>query len=431
MGSKKRKRVRGNPAAPHASQRPKAGVAGGPPDASRPLPADPASAPSVFEVSRASRAKKTQAPDAVSSRPQPGFFDLAVDERQGYENWTPSVLEDAPPHGVASTYRFRAPSGGGTYSMAVRFVGKREGVDGDPTSGDRFERLERLEGFPADGGEVALTTRALNLNPGSWRVTAQPETGPESALPSHVPRYVIETHTIFSRLAQGPAVRLWAWPGLVLVGALLAIVLQSTLALDAGLNAPAVLALSVMGCLLGVAGARVWHLALNRQPLTQFMSAGACIQGFLVTAIAVLAGGSALLGMPVTTVLDVSAPGILLGMAVGRPGCFLTGCCAGRPTASRFGLVSSDRRVLVRRVPVQLIEAASALVLGVLGLALLLGPFRATPGVTFLGSFAAYTLIRQVLFPLRVGSRTRKGRVATIVVCSLLLAFSLVVSFLG
>lgn len=429
MASKKRKTVRGNPAASQAALRSRARSAGAPSSTPRPRATNQASAPSIFEASRASPATKSKAPDVATPRPQPGFFDLAVDERQGYENWTPNVLEGTPPHGVASTYRFRAPSGGGSYSMAVRFVGKRTGVDGDPVVGDHFDKLERLEGFPADGGEVALTARALNLNPGSWRVIAQPQMEPKSPQPSRLPRSVIETHTTFSRLAQGPDVQLWAWPGLVLLGTLLAIVVQSALALDAGVNAPTVLGLSLTGCLLGVGGARVWHLVLNGQPLSQFMSAGACIQGFLVTALAVLAGGAALLGLPVTTVLDVSAPGSLLGMAVGRPGCFLTGCCAGRPTASRFGLMSSDRRVLVRRVPVQLIEAVSALALGMLGLAMLLGPFRPVSGVTFLGTFAAYTLVRQLLFPLRVGSRTRRGRVATILACSLLLIVSLLLSF--
>lgn len=428
MASKKRKNVKGNPAAIQPSLRPQADTAGGPTSAPRQVAANQASARSLFEVSRASPTRKPKSPGVATPRPQPGFFDIAVDERQGYENWTPRALEGTPPHGVASTYRFRAPTGGGTYSMAVRFVGKRKGVDGDPAAGDHFDKMERLEGFPADGGVVALTARALNLNPGSWRVIARPQEL-DSAGPAKFPPSVIETHTTFSRLAQGPAVRLWAWPGLVLLGAVLAILVQAALAVDAGVNALMVLALSVTGCLLGVGGARVWHLVLNRQPLSQFMNAGACIQGFLVTALAVLAGGSALLGLPVLTVLDVSTPGILLGMAVGRPGCFLTGCCAGRPTASRFGLMSSDRRVLVRRVPVQLIEAASALALGILGLVMLLGPVRPIPGIAFLGSFAAYTLVRQLLFPLRVGTRTRRGRVVTIVACSLVLIVSLLVTY--
>ncbi len=38
-------------------------------------------------------------------------------------------------------------------------------------------------------------------------------------------------------------------------------------------------------------------------------------------------------------VLDAGAPGLALGTAVGRIGCFLNGCCFGRPTDGPFGVV--------------------------------------------------------------------------------------------
>ncbi len=97
----------------------------------------------------------------------------------------------------------------------------------------------------------------------------------------------------------------------------------------------------------------------------------------------------------------MTAPGLMFGMAVGRYGCFFGGCCAGRPTASRWGLWSSDRRVGVRRIPTQLLESTLALLVGI---AALLAHTFAEPrpaGVVFVGSMAAYTLGRQLLFPLR------------------------------
>lgn len=56
---------------------------------------------------------------------------------------------------------------------------------------------------------------------------------------------------------------------------------------------------------------------------------------------------------------------LLITVTGGRPGRFFAGCCAGRPTASRSGLWSSDRVLAVRRIPVQLWEAATALLIGV------------------------------------------------------------------
>jgi phosphatidylglycerol:prolipoprotein diacylglycerol transferase len=131
--------------------------------------------------------------------------------------------------------------------------------------------------------------------------------------------------------------------------------------------------------------------------------------------------GALLLRLPVGTLLDVTTPGVFLGMALGRPGCFLTGCCAGRPTGSRWGLRSSGRRLAVRRFPVQLVEAGVALALGAVTLALVLTVRLPIPGVIFVGALAAYTLARQLLFPLRTESRTTTGRVITMLACVLVL----------
>ena len=117
----------------------------------------------------------------------------------------------------------------------------------------------------------------------------------------------------------------------------------------------------------------------------------------------------------------MTTPGVFLGMAIGRPGCFLTGCCAGRPTASQWGLVSSDRRVVVRRFPVQLVEAATALVIGVVTLVFVLSAQPSIPGMVFAAALAAYTFARQLLFPLRTESRTSRGRILTMVVCGVVL----------
>jgi len=109
-------------------------------------------------------------------------------------------------------------------------------------------------------------------------------------------------------------------------------------------------------------------------------------------------------------------------MAIGRFGCFFGGCCAGRPTASWWGLWSSDRRLGVRRIPVQLLESALA---GVLGLVVLLAVVSATPpvgGVVFVAAIAAYTFGRQV-FPMRsIARTTTHGRTITMVAAGLAVA---------
>ena len=54
------------------------------------------------------------------------------------------------------------------------------------------------------------------------------------------------------------------------------------------------------------------------------------------------------------------APAIALGMAIGRIGCFLTGCCFGIETSLPFGVNFGDG---IMRIPTQLIEMVFCLIL--------------------------------------------------------------------
>ena len=127
--------------------------------------------------------------------------------------------------------------------------------------------------------------------------------------------------------------------------------------------------------------------------------------------------------------LDVTVPGLLFGMSIGRPGCFFGGCCAGRPTASRWGVWSSDRSVGVRRIPVQLIESASSCTLAVAAMPAVLLTYPATGGLIFVSAIAANTFIRQLLFPLRETQRaTAHGRTLTMAVTALVMAADLAIA---
>jgi phosphatidylglycerol:prolipoprotein diacylglycerol transferase len=102
---------------------------------------------------------------------------------------------------------------------------------------------------------------------------------------------------------------------------------------------------------------------------------------------------------------DATTPGLFAGLAVGRLGCFFTGCCGGRPTASRWGVACSDRRVCARRVPTQLLESSTAAAVGLAAWVLIRRYGVAVDGALFVGAFAAYTLIRQFLLQLRAEPR--------------------------
>ncbi|MGI8614470.1 MAG: prolipoprotein diacylglyceryl transferase [Nocardioidaceae bacterium] len=207
-------------------------------------------------------------------------------------------------------------------------------------------------------------------------------------------------------------------------GAVIALLVQLFLAARLGLSVSTLLPLSALACLLGLGGAKMYYVATHRSETVNLV-VGMSVQGFVVVAVGTLLVGARLGGLSLGSVLDVTAPGILAGMAVGRVGCLLGGCCVGRPTASRWGVWSSDRHLGLRRIPVQAIESGFAATLALLAVSANLTWGTAPGGLVFLVTMGAYTAGRQLLFPLRQIARTTShGRIVT-------LTISCAVSFAG
>jgi phosphatidylglycerol:prolipoprotein diacylglycerol transferase len=75
-----------------------------------------------------------------------------------------------------------------------------------------------------------------------------------------------------------------------------------------------------------------YHLA-HPWEILDLLRGGLMFQGGLLAAMVVIYGGCRLLALPWRAYLDVLAVGFPLGHAIGRVGCFLGGCCYGRPTS--------------------------------------------------------------------------------------------------
>ncbi len=180
---------------------------------------------------------------------------------------------------------------------------------------------------------------------------------------------------------------------------------------------------SLVAIVVGIVGAKVWYIVLYRR---EHRINGWCIQGFITGATLAAAVLLVVPGVPAGVFLDVTAPGLLVAMAVGRVGCFFAGCCGGPPTASRWGVWSSDQRVGARRIPTQLLESALALSLG-LGVLVAVVGHGTAGGAYFVGGLAAYILVRQGILHLRAEPRkTRLGGLVTAALAALVLIASIV-----
>lgn len=338
--------------------------------------------------------------------------------------WTCASLDDTQPQALGMTY-WLEPTSVTHARMAVRFAGQRVGASCPPAPGDRFVTEVKVGALPAGTGRVAVTGRAQGITAGEWQVSAEAlmdraVTGGIARGGAGGPARGIG-HTGFAPVirVRAPGVHVYAWPGFVLFGTAVALLVQFLLARAQDLPAGRLLAVTGLACVIGTAGAKAYYILTHRNGGLRLRGTGMSVQGFVLASISTLALGAALTGVPVGPALDVTTPGLLFGMTVGRFGCFFGGCCAGRPTRSRWGLWSSDRTLGVRRIPVQLVESATAAVLAAAAAALLLtqeGP----GGAVFVAGMAAYTLARQLLFPLRqIARSTRYGRPVTAALCAL------------
>ncbi len=350
------------------------------------------------------------------------------------------------PQALGLTYWFDTAASGKPYRVTVRFTGRRIGVKGKPGPRDSFNVLESVDHVVPGSGPIAMTTRVPDIAPGRWHVTATPtgDARPRSTTSRTVstrrlslPSASTSGTTGFAPImrVRAPGARLGVWPALVSLGTVVALTVQALLAAHAHLAVTRVLAVSLVACVVGLAGAKLYFLTghyLGGRRLPSLLTGGMCIQGFVLGAIGALVVGARVAGVPVGPVLDVTAPGLLFGMTIGRFGCFFGGCCAGRPTGSRWGLWSSDRRLGMRRIPTQLLESTVALVVGLAALLAVWATTAHPAGVVFVGAIAAYTLGRQLLFPLRAGPRhTAHGRTLTMALAGLVVAVDIAVALLA
>ena len=327
------------------------------------------------------------------------------------------------------THWFDPGRQGEPYSATIRVVGRRR-VNGTPKVGDSFVREELIDRVVPGSGPVSISTWAYGLNPGDWDVDATMRGRPsaDAGSPgrgwSHfdtepllraswswrrwtlgpAPSAPIRTRwALLAPLARIPGVVPGSFTTLATIALFAALFVQSTVAARMGVPTGSTILVSVVAIASGVIGSKVWSLTLN--PGEAIVGPGWAVDGFLVVAFVVALAMLLLLDLPVGAFLDATAPGLFFAVAIGRLGCFFTGCCAGRPTGNRLGIWSSDRRIGARRIPAQLLEAASGVALGLIALLLIVGGQTVMPGAAFVVTAIAYLAVRTVLLRLRAEPR--------------------------
>lgn len=360
----------------------------------------------------------------------------------GVPKWAAQAVEEL----LTPTYWLDPGEEGEPFSATIRFSGRRTDVTGKAQPRDSFWQEETVDGIIPGSGPVAITAEVRGINPGQWTVTARsvakvggrpyrsyPPPGADAAgvyrapkprrvsIPAE-PAAAVNTATLLR--SKVPGVIRFAYATLVGLGVLVGLGLEALLLSHGHYTLFRPMLFSVIAIVAGVIGGKSWYVAVHRGKKFD----GWCIQGFVAgAAVVVAAAALAGTGIPAGAYLAAAAPALLIGMAIGRPGCFWAGCCTGRPTAARWGIWSSDRRLGCRRAPAQLLEALSALISGGAVLIVVLAVGLARSGPVAVVGLAAYTLARQFILGLRAEPRVwRYGRSVTGTIAALALIVGIV-----
>jgi phosphatidylglycerol---prolipoprotein diacylglyceryl transferase len=210
----------------------------------------------------------------------------------------------------------------------------------------------------------------------------------------------------FVRLTAMPAVIHGSWTALVVLGIVIGVLALLWFLSFEGIATGPALIVAVVAVIGGTVGGKLWYIVIRPKQWRKSVSEGWSIDGSIVGA--AIAGVVAMLALdlPVLAFLDAGTPAFFVGVGIGRLGCFFTGCCAGRCTASRWGIWSSDRRVGARRIPTQLLESGLGIGLAIVFGALDISGILPVDGIVFVVGIGSYLAGRQLLLRLRADARS-------------------------
>lgn len=161
----------------------------------------------------------------------------------------------------------------------------------------------------------------------------------------------------------GP-IQIYSYGVMLALGFLVATFLARRRANSIGMDGDAIVDICVFLIVFGLLGARLLYIILNLDyyksvPLEAVMiwKGGLVWYGGLISAILASVWFLRKKRLPIVKTADLLMPYVALGQAIGRIGCFLNGCCYGKPTSSVLGVSFNPAQGTVH--PTQLYESAA------------------------------------------------------------------------
>lgn len=150
------------------------------------------------------------------------------------------------------------------------------------------------------------------------------------------------------------------------IGFILALFLGEYRAKKKGMKEEAIIDLAIIAAVGGFLGAKILYIIVSfkeflQNPLAVIGSEGFVVYGGIISGVLCCMLYCKVKKLKFLDYFDIVMPEVALAQAFGRIGCFLAGCCYGRPTDSVFGVVFPEDSLApagIKLIPTQLISAA-------------------------------------------------------------------------
>lgn len=161
---------------------------------------------------------------------------------------------------------------------------------------------------------------------------------------------------------------------MIALGVLAAIAVGMFRAKRSGLNSEMVLDITLICVFFGFIGAKILFLIVEfpdflQNPWQIFSGDGFIVYGGIISGVLAAIVYSKKKKCDFYSYLDLLMPSVSLAQGFGRIGCFLAGCCYGRPTTGWFGITFPKGSIApagIPLMPTQLISAGGDLLLAAL-----------------------------------------------------------------
>jgi phosphatidylglycerol:prolipoprotein diacylglycerol transferase len=161
------------------------------------------------------------------------------------------------------------------------------------------------------------------------------------------------------------------------IGFLLALVIGCFRAKRLGLKDEAVIDIAILAGICGFAGAKVLYVIISfkdfiKSPMKVLGSSGFVVYGGIIAGVLAAAIYCKIKKLSFLQYFDLVMPEVAVAQGFGRLGCFLAGCCYGRPTDAWFGVTFPADSMApsgIALIPTQLFSAAGDFVIAAVLLA--------------------------------------------------------------